>query len=89
MTDSVSLPGDIATARALANAFGPLQCASDDPADPPAILAAHANYQIRQPGWCRCAECPPDQPPQAYFRDQVTGAHGWMCCACRKTTQQG
>lgn len=36
-----SLPGTIESARALAKAFGPLLCASDDPADLPALLAAN------------------------------------------------
>jgi hypothetical protein len=80
----------IASARALANAFGPLVCASDDPNDPPALLAAQANYDTRAPGWCRCVEgLPglPKRPPQAYYRDQTSGYHGWMCCTCRKITQ--
>ena len=83
---ALTLPGTIASARALANAFGPLVCASDDPNDPPAILAAQANYDTRAPGWCQGHDRP---DLDAYYRDQASGAHGWMCCTCRKTTQTG
>ena len=88
-----NLPGTIESARALARAFGPLLCASDDPNDPPAMLAAQANHDTLAPGWCQCRHdsqtetC--DTTAEAYYRDQATGAHGWMCCQCRKTTQTG
>lgn len=86
--NTFSLPGTIESARALARSFGPLLCSSDDPADPPALLAAQANYDTKQPGWCLC-RCHNGEPKEAYFRDQATGSHGWMCCTCRKTTQTG
>ena len=54
MNATFTLPGDIASARALAQAFGPLQCASDDPSDGAALLAAQANFDVRLPGWCHC-----------------------------------
>jgi hypothetical protein len=56
------------------------------------LLTAQANYDTRAPGWCRCVEgLPglPKRPPQAYYRDQTSGYHGWMCCTCRKITQTG
>ena len=81
-----TLPATIDSARCLAAALGPLLCASDDPQDPAALLAAQANHDIRQPGRCTCHNA---LAGQAYYRDQSTGAHGWMCCACRKTTQTG
>jgi hypothetical protein len=85
-----TLPGTIESARALAKAFGPLLCASDDPNDPPALLAAQANYNIKAPGWCKGHPFDrKDEPAEAYYRDQPTGSHGWMCSSCRKTTQTG
>lgn len=81
---SFTLPGTIASATALARALGPMLCASDEIADPAALLAAQANYHIRAAGWCCCNP----QPEQVYFRD-AAGCHGWMCPVCRKTTQTG
>jgi hypothetical protein len=88
-TSSFTLPGTIASATALARAFGPMLCASDDPADPAALLAAQANYRTLAPGWCRGHADPREDCREAYFRDQASGFHGWMCCQCRKITQTG
>jgi hypothetical protein len=86
-----TLPGTIEAARALAKALGPLLCASDDSADLPAILAAQANHDIREPGWCKGHVHADHREPgyEAYYRDQATGSHDWMCCTCRKITQTG
>ena len=81
---SFTLPGTIQSATALAQAFGPMFCASDDPHDPAALLAAQANYNIRASGWCCCNP----RPEQVYFRD-AAGCHGWMCFQCRRTSQMG
>jgi hypothetical protein len=56
--NTFTLPNTIESARALARAFGPLLCASDDPTDPPALLAAQANYDVREPGECVCVPMP-------------------------------
>lgn len=85
-TTIFNLPGTIESARALARALGPLVCASNNPNDPTALLAAQANHDIRVAGWCECKYPSCDQ---VYYRDQATGAHGWMCGTCRKTTQTG
>lgn len=81
-----TLPATIESARFLAATLGPLLCASDNPHDPAALLAAQANHDIRQPFRCTCHN---PTVGRAYYRDQATGAHGSMCCACRKTTQTG
>ena len=81
-----TVPGTIEVARSLTRLLGPLVCAGDDPNDPPGILAAQANYDIRLSGWCQGHDRP---DLDAYYRDQTTGAHGWMCCRCRRTTQTG
>jgi len=25
----------------------------------------------------------------AYYRDPISGSHGWMCCVCRSIVQTG
>ena len=86
---SFNMQGTIESARALARAFGPLLCASDDPNDATARLAAQANHVTLAPGWCQCQDPSGPETREAYYLDQATGAHGWMCCTCRKTTQTG
>jgi hypothetical protein len=90
-TPSFTLPGTLASARALARAVGPLLCASDDPDNPAALLAAQANYELLRGGWCPGHAGEPDKQPahEVYFRDQASGAHGWLCWHCRRITQNG
>jgi hypothetical protein len=73
----------VPSARLLAIVIGPLQQANDG--NTLELAAAQANFEIRKHGWCQCAQPKKD----AYYRDNVSGAHGWMCSACRKTTQTG
>jgi hypothetical protein len=61
---------------------------------PQALEAAARNFRLLHSGWCSCAEIdtetnPPTRRREAYWLNPRTGAHGWMCAACRRTTQTG
>jgi len=72
-------------ARAVAGAIGPLLAASDEPDDILGQAAAHANFELLLPGWCRCGS----PNGAAYFRNNETGYHGWLCRSCLRMTQAG
>lgn len=73
----------LARAVAVAQRDGPLIMA-DDVTDN-GLASAYANNSIRLPGWCECKQA----QEQAYYSNPANGSHGWLCCACRKTTQTG
>lgn len=77
----------VARANLIANVLGPLLIAND--CDGWGLACAQANFTLKQPGWCDCNTGAPEPPEEAYYRDAITGAHGWICCRCRKVTQLG
>lgn len=50
-----------------------------------ALACAYANNTKRTISWCQCLL----REEVAYWMDKKTGAHGWMCCFCFRTTQVG
>ncbi len=53
-----------------------------------ALLAAAVNEMLVHPVWCKCQ---PDSMPDnmAYFRNPISGNHGWMCVTCQGILQTG
>lgn len=69
--------------RAVAVQFGPLLCADDVSIG--GLAAASVNAELKTSQFCECRE--PGE--QVYFRNLVTGSHGFMCSNCRGLTQVG
>lgn len=44
---------------------------------------------IHESAWCACDEDPLATGDGVYFRDEITGSHGWACPTCRKIAQTG
>ena len=82
MTDKM-LQDQNARLADLACAVGPLSMAGDH--DPIALAAAAVNYKLLRDCWCQCQP----EGDTVYFRNPLTGTHGWMCFACRGITQMG
>ncbi len=60
-----------------------LEEANDD--TPDALAAAYLNAYIVQGLWCDCQRT----DGQAYFRNPVTGSHGWACSICLRMVYTG
>lgn len=60
-----------------------LEEANDD--TPDALAAAYLNAYIVEGSWCDCQRT----DGQAYFRNPVTGGHGWACPICLRIIQTG
>lgn len=67
-------PGRLGVFYGLANDLTPL-----------GLAAAAVNFERRGKDWCVCAEA----TEQVYWRDPVTGSHGWACAKCKGITQVG
>lgn len=76
-------PGTDSRLTELAMATGPLSMAGDH--DQVALAAAAVNFKFLRDSWCQCKP----EGEQVYFRNPVTGTHGWMCSCCRCITQMG
>jgi len=66
--------------------------ANDD--TPEALAAAANNWRVlvkatvslhHADQWCGCRK----QDDIAYYRDPVSGSHGWLCCQCLCIVQTG
>ena len=51
------------------------------------LQAAQHNFDRIRGGWCLGHGG--EETQDVYFRDVISGRHGWMCSRCRGVTQTG
>jgi len=59
--------------------------ANDD--TPEALRSAANNWRKVKPDWCKCAN--QNMENIAYYRDPISGSHGWLCGVCHGIVQTG